>query len=220
MPRRRRTSERPTGLELGRCARPIRAPALDDDGRRNASPPAAGCRGSRSERAREGDLDPLARPRARRRLHVDARTSAESSEDVGLPARRPRRQNEERADGRRRGRGRARKSTTGASRCASSSTSKNSRTEAERPGEHEARERLDRVVVRQHGVVVDLARDGDAVLRLGELGLELPEVLVRLELRVRLGDGEEAAERGSEDSLGLRRLGRRLRLLRAGARLR
>ena len=73
--------------------------------------------------------------------------------------------------------------------------------EAERAGEDDARHRLDRVVVGEDGVVVDLARDGDPVLRLAELGLELAEVLVRLQLRVCLGDREEAAERLAEDAL-------------------
>ena len=113
------------------------------------------------------------------------------------------------------------KSTRGGSRCASSSTSKNSRdVNPNGPGEHRAGERLDRVVVRQDRVVVDLPRDGDPVLRLGELRLELAEVLVRLELRIRLGDGEQPAERLAEDALGLRRLGGRLRLLCARARCR
>src|SRR5512145_1998644 len=92
--------------------------------------------------------------------------------------------------------------------------------ESERPGDDEAGEGLHRVVVREHGVVVDLPRDGHAVLGLGELGLELAEVLVRLQLGIRLGDGEEAAERRAQDALGLRGLRGRLGLLRAGARLR
>ena len=50
--------------------------------------------------------------------------------------------------------------------------------EAERAGDNQPRERLNRVVVRQHGVVVDLAADGDAVLGLGEFRLQLAKVLV------------------------------------------
>ena len=88
------------------------------------------------------------------------------------------------------------------------------------PRDDEPGEGLDRVVERQHDVVVDLARDRDAVLGLGELGLELPEVLVRLELGIGLGDGEEPAERGAEDALGLGGLARCLRLLRTRTRLR
>ena len=80
--------------------------------------------------------------------------------------------------------------------------------EAERPGENGAGEGLDRVVVRQHRVVVDLAADGDLVLRVGELGLELLEVLRRLEVGIRLGDGEQAPERLAEDAFSLGRLGR------------
>ena len=66
-------------------------------------------------------------------------------------------------------------------------------------------EGLDRVVVRQHRVVVDLARDRDLVLRVAELGLQLEEVLVRLQVRVGLGDREQPAERLAQDALGLRR---------------
>src|SRR5512138_3368820 len=47
-------------------------------------------------------------------------------------------------------------------------------------------------------------RDGDAVLGALELGLQVAEVLVRLELRVVLRDGEEPAEGAAE--LALRRL--------------
>ena len=79
------------------------------------------------------------------------------------------------------------------------------RREPERAGDHDAGERLDRVVVGQHGVVVDLPGDRDPVLRLGELALQLPEVLVRLQLRIRLGDREQPAERLAQDPLGLRR---------------
>jgi hypothetical protein len=94
------------------------------------------------------------------------------------------------------------------------------RREAERARDEGARDRLDRVVVGQNRVVVDLAGDGDAVLRLGELGLQLPEVLVGLELRVGLSHGDQAAERLAQQPFGLRRLGRRLRALRSGASLR
>ena len=89
--------------------------------------------------------------------------------------------------------------------------------EPERPGEEHARHRLDRGVVGEDGVVVDLARDRDPVLRLRELLLQLPEVLVRLQLGVRLRDGEEPAERLAEDALGGALLGRPLRGLRAAS---
>src|SRR5690349_13106709 len=48
--------------------------------------------------------------------------------------------------------------------------------EAEGAGEHNGRERLDPVVVREHRVVVDLARNRDLVLRVLQLGLEVEEV--------------------------------------------
>ena len=51
-------------------------------------------------------------------------------------------------------------------------------------------------------------------------GLELLEVLGGPELRIRLGDGEEPSQRLAQDSLGLRGLGRALRVLGSGTRLR
>src|SRR6476659_1515851 len=91
--------------------------------------------------------------------------------------------------------------------------------EPERAGDRDAGEGLDRVVVGQHGVVVDLPGDRDPVLGLGKLALQLPEVLVGLQLRVRLGDREQPAERLAQDPLGLGRLGGRTCALRRGARL-
>ena len=61
---------------------------------------------------------------------------------------------------------------------------------------------LDRVVEGEHGVVVDLARDGDLVLGVRELRLELVEVLARLQVGVGLGHGEQPAERLAQDALG------------------
>ena len=78
--------------------------------------------------------------------------------------------------------------------------------EAERAGEQDGREDLNRVVERQHGVVVDLARDRDLVLGVLQLRLEVEEVGARLQVRVRLGDGEEPAERLAQDALGGGRL--------------
>src|SRR4051794_10954889 len=49
--------------------------------------------------------------------------------------------------------------------------------EADQPGEEQRWERLDRRVVRLHRRVVVAPRGGDLVLRVGQLGLELPEVL-------------------------------------------
>ena len=72
----------------------------------------------------------------------------------------------------------------------------------------------------QHGVVVDLARDGDLLLGLGQLRLELLEVLGRTQLRVGLSDREQASDRSRQHVLGLRLLGDALRLLRRGPRLR
>ena len=69
------------------------------------------------------------------------------------------------------------------------------RPEAEHARDEHRGEGLDRVVVRQHRVVVDLPRDGDLVLRVLQLVLEVQEVLVRLQLRIRLGNREEPAER-------------------------
>ena len=91
---------------------------------------------------------------------------------------------------------------------------------AERPRVHQSGKRLNRVVVGQNRVVVDLAAYCHAVLRLRELGLQLAEVLVRLKLRIGLGDREQAAERGAENALGLRGFRGCLCLLRPGAGLR
>ena len=59
------------------------------------------------------------------------------------------------------------------------------------------------VVVAQHAVVVELPRVGDPVLGRGELLLQVQEVLVRLEVRVRLGHREQALQRTAQDVLGL-----------------
>ena len=74
--------------------------------------------------------------------------------------------------------------------------------EAERAGDQHGREHLDRVVVRQYRVVVDLPRNGDLVLGVLKLRLEVEEVRARLQVRVRLGDREEPSERLAEDALG------------------
>src|SRR3990170_8184224 len=68
------------------------------------------------------------------------------------------------------------------------------RAEVEHARDHVGGDGLDRVHVRQHRVVVDLAGDGDRLLDLHQLRLELLEVLGRAELRVCLGECEEAAE--------------------------
>ena len=75
--------------------------------------------------------------------------------------------------------------------------------------------RLARVLVREDGVVVDLAGDRDLALGLRELCLQLLEVLGRAQLGIRLRDGEEPSDRGGEDVLGLGLLADRARSLRA-----
>ena len=74
------------------------------------------------------------------------------------------------------------------------------------PGEQHGREGLDRVVVGQHGVVVDLARDRELVLGVAQLRLQVEEALVRLQVGVGLGDREQAAERLAQQAF--RRAGR------------
>ena len=75
-----------------------------------------------------------------------------------------------------------------------------------------------RVLVGEHGVVVDLARHLDPVLRLLQLPLQVPEVVAGAELRVCLGDREQPADGGREEVLGLRLLRDAGRLLRGRAR--
>ena len=87
------------------------------------------------------------------------------------------------------------------------------------PGDQHGREHLDRVVERQHRVVVDLARDGDLVLGVLQLLLEIEEVGARLQVGVGLRDREEPSERLAEDAFGRRGLGRALRACRCCARL-
>src|SRR6188474_2564775 len=60
--------------------------------------------------------------------------------------------------------------------------------EVEEPGDDVRRDALERGVVREDGVVVDLPGDRDLVLGLLELALELLEVLGRAKLRVLLGE--------------------------------
>src|SRR6478736_5112423 len=94
------------------------------------------------------------------------------------------------------------------------------RPEVEPAGDDARRHGLERVLVAEDGVVVDLARDRDALLDVGELRLELLEVLGRAQLRVRLGDREQPAEGGGQHVLGLGLLRDALRLLRGDARVR
>src|SRR5260221_6957821 len=66
--------------------------------------------------------------------------------------------------------------------------------EAEHPGEDIARERLDPVVVLEDRRVVVLAAERDLVLGRGQLLLERQDVLVRLEVRVVLDNGEQGSQ--------------------------
>ena len=94
------------------------------------------------------------------------------------------------------------------------------RLEVEDPGDDVRRDGLERVVVGEDGIVVHLARDRDLLLRVGELRLELLEVLRRPQLRVGLGDREDLPDRLRQDVLGLGLLLDAFRLLRRRARLR
>src|SRR5262249_19643173 len=60
------------------------------------------------------------------------------------------------------------------------------------------RELLDAGVVLLHGVVEETAGGGELVLDVGELGLELLEGLIGLQVRVGLGPREQLAERAGE----------------------
>src|ERR1035438_6870217 len=70
-----------------------------------------------------------------------------------------------------------------------------------------ARELLRGVVVGHHGVVEGLAREGDLVLRAGELLAHLHHVLVGFQIRIGLGHGEKERERTAQR--GPRRFGQR-----------
>ena len=72
-----------------------------------------------------------------------------------------------------------------------------------------------------HGLVVALPLDGQPVLGSGELVHQALERLVRLQLRIRLDDGEQPPERARESRLRLREAAHRLRTARrAGGALR
>src|SRR5207249_1632171 len=76
--------------------------------------------------------------------------------------------------------------------------------EVEVPREDVAWERLDRVVVVEHAVVVELPCVRDAILGRRQLLLKRQEVLVRLEVGIRLGDCEQTLQRAGELVLRLR----------------
>ena len=82
--------------------------------------------------------------------------------------------------------------------------------EAQRPGDEDVREDLEGVVEFQDRRVVVLAGERDLVLGRGQLLLQRENVLVGLERRVVLDDGEERAQCSGQDVLGLGLSGRAL----------
>src|SRR5690606_646805 len=75
------------------------------------------------------------------------------------------------------------------------------------------REGAHRDVVALHRLDVAVPRHGDPVLGALELGLQVAEIGVGLELRVVLGDDEEPRERAAQVALGFLELPERLRIL-------
>src|SRR5689334_12348812 len=73
---------------------------------------------------------------------------------------------------------------------------------AEDAGEQRGRELLDARVVFLHRVVEEAPRRRELVLDVGEFGLQLLEIGVRLEVRVGLGQREQLAQRAREHVLG------------------
>ena len=111
--------------------------------------------------------------------------------------------------------------TTGTSRSAGASISKNSRfVKPNVPAKTRPGERLDARVVALHVAVVDAASTGDLILGVRQLGLQLLEVLGRAQLRVGLGDCEQPAERSAQRAFCLGDLRRALRAHRGRAGLR
>src|SRR5438067_1654716 len=78
--------------------------------------------------------------------------------------------------------------------------------EVEHPRDDDRGEGLDLRVVALHGVVVELPRVGDAAFRTRQLLLKVQEVLVGLEVGIRLGQREERLQRAADHVLGLRLL--------------
>src|SRR6266550_4027326 len=72
------------------------------------------------------------------------------------------------------------------------------RRKSERAGQQHRGELLDTGVVFLHRVVEEAARSGDLVLDVGELGLELLEVLARLEIGIGFAQREELPQRSAE----------------------
>src|SRR5882724_1571409 len=85
------------------------------------------------------------------------------------------------------------------------------RREHEEVGDEVAREALAADVVVHHRVVVALARERDPVLGARQLFLQREHVLVGLQLRVRLDDGEQPPERARQPRLRLGQPAHRLR---------
>src|SRR4051812_8132776 len=67
--------------------------------------------------------------------------------------------------------------------------------EAERGSEQDRREVLDAGVVFLHGIVEEAPRGRELVLYVGELALQLLEVLIRLEVRIGLRQREDLPQR-------------------------
>jgi hypothetical protein len=89
---------------------------------------------------------------------------------------------------------------------------------AHQPCHQVVRDRGDAGVPLAHVVVVVLPGESHLVLRVGQFLLQVPEVLVGLEVRVALGDGEQPAQRRRQCLLGLPGSSRTLRGDRRGAR--
>ena len=77
------------------------------------------------------------------------------------------------------------------------------RGETREAGDEVRGDRGNGVVVVEGGVVVDVAGDGDLVLCLGELLLQVCEPLLGTQLGVRFCDGQEAPDGLSQSTLGL-----------------
>src|SRR5438128_4564595 len=81
------------------------------------------------------------------------------------------------------------------------------RMEAEHAADHVGRECLQGCVVLRHHVVVMLTRETDPVFGRFQFLLQAHEVLIRLEIRISLGDGEQALQRPCQHALRLRLFG-------------
>lgn len=92
------------------------------------------------------------------------------------------------------------------------------RREHEHAGDDAVGEHLARVVVVHHRVVERLARERDLVLGRGQLFGELHHVLVRLQVRISLGNCEQPAQRAVELRFGTGELLHGSRVARIGSR--